>query len=183
LFFTEVMDVAHAVPSAPPIEQVIPRIDLRRAYPDRLPGLDAFAQAGTIEELPVGVNKSPKGRQKHAHLVGNLSVKLFSGEMVQYGESQDEVKLAPGQLSIPVRGGQIRGEEDELLSWGLAEAPLGLLDQDSAEVQAHIVPAVLAASELASQFPVAAAQIEYVRLWVDALDHALHPRLEALTGG
>ena len=71
--------VASPATTMPPIQQIVSRIDQRAIQSNCLPRLDALAQAGTVQELPFGVDESPLTGEHTPHIVQCLNAKLSAG--------------------------------------------------------------------------------------------------------
>src|SRR6266498_4533372 len=68
-FLVKVMHVTETLSPAAPIEQIIPRIHLRRWNGGGFPGLDPPFELFTVQELPVGVDKDAFLSQQLLHVL------------------------------------------------------------------------------------------------------------------
>jgi hypothetical protein len=94
------MNVAQSLAAAPPIEQVITRVHVGGGQTDPLPGLDAGAQFGAVQELPVGEDELSIRSKMFSHEFNQWNAQLARGNVMECRETGDHIESRRSKVGI-----------------------------------------------------------------------------------
>ena len=100
-FLTEMVQIAQALATVPPIQQVVAWFNIVLVQIGCLPGLNPGAQSLAVQKLPFRMDEFSTRSQELAHSAQNLQVKLVGRQMVEGGEGQDQIERTSGEACLP----------------------------------------------------------------------------------